>query len=62
MHSTLRHWTPIYLADLAYVVNAHATGRCYCHRPLPADLARTTWDTLTYLTRELRHRMTRLAR
>lgn len=58
-HSTLRHWTPVYLGEIAYVVKAHATGRCHCHRSLLTDLARTTWDTLTYFARELRHRLAR---
>lgn len=51
-HSTLRHWTPVYLNEVAYVVKAHASGDCYCRKTLPADLAQLTWQTVTYFARE----------
>jgi hypothetical protein len=55
-HSTIGHWTPVYLSEVSHVVKAHALGRCRCRRSLVGDLVDITWGTLTYFVREHRHR------
>lgn len=57
VHSTVRHWTPVYLGEVAYVVGVHAEHRCGCGKPLVVDLARLTWDTVAYFAREGRRKL-----
>lgn len=56
-HGTLRHWTPVYLGEVVYVVEMHAKRRCWCGKPLLVDLARLTWDTIAYFAREGRRKL-----
>lgn len=51
-HSTLRHWTPVYIGEAACVIGAHWKGKCWCRKSLAADLWRLTWETVSYFARE----------
>lgn len=51
-HSTVRHWTPVYLNEVAYIVDVHAKGTCGCGKPLLVDLSGHAWSTVRYFARE----------